>query len=88
MKYEADNLGEGLDGAREVPGETEQLLSPTTLGHQAVASSFLQALEEVLSCSKSQGKSQGAQLVHLLRPIPHIPHWMTLALLVVPFYCF
>lgn len=68
--------------------ETQQLLSPTTLGQQAVACRFLQALGEVLSCSKSQDKSQGAQLVCLLRPVPHSPHWMTLALLVVLFYCF
>lgn len=53
-----------------------------------VTSGSLQALGDFLPCSKSQDKSQGAQLGCLLRPIPHIPHWMILALLVVPFYCF
>lgn len=76
-------MGEGWRVWR-CQGDTE-ILSPTTLGHQAVASGFLQALGEVLPCSNSQDKSQ---LACLLRPIPHIPHWMTLALLQVSFYCF
>lgn len=55
-----------------MPGGTQQLLSPTTLGSQAVASSFLQALGEVLPCRKSQGKPPSDQLA-CSDPFPYSP---------------